>query len=1832
MSASDNESISFSVDSLTKSFERIPPTAVPAVVDFILVSTRIEPCLLFSSLLDAFSSFVKDVGGKPNCGPSNYVISFMTAICYLMKNPRAEADALELFVWKGLLLLLKKINPNDFELLNQTAELLCDVVMHNHAWDIVGSTLVPFLLRLVGLSVGMPQNEESAIYQWSRDPLIQLPKGSLLESNLDQEVMSLVSGPVPLSSICHILTSLLVSALKECEAGRSSQQLEGVDSCGSPEILVRNMLWDLTHMAFRMLSQCLEHRSCAIHLLLPFILRALSVFPSYEISVYEFSFVFSRDYFFKKIWMSCRSLFSLSPLERQSAYSLLSLCLSFHVDECGESDKNGGEDFDIREEREFWEEILRGLIDKDALVRKQSLHILKLSLGQRETSQNEIVENNVDNKKVQAICGMSKRGKWAEVEARSLGVGQICSSSNLGLNTRQKWEAFVLLYEMLDEFGTHLVEAAWDLQISLLLSSACNLVSGGIFENQMETLEGLFNWLPILWERGFSHENPQVRCLIMQSFLDLDWENPQNRAKLVPETFILGPFIQGLNDAVHHKDFGVKGVYLSKTIKGASRFLRHFSCDLSRRERLGFLCRLASLAKQESFGRVGLMTLAVCIASASGGSDIHYEIESQCVENCSSPKSNQVHLHNDSSDLLDALRIIVERCKHHFNPNYRLLVCEQVVEAAASVTCVLDVKVDGLLHFVSALPREFTDYGGPLRRKVKQWVARSKTKHCSTDSLSVELLGLEIVHDFPGRFVKNDCVSDAVMCYDDEDLEMWGFEAQRWARLLFLVNEKEYHVESVIEFIQHFGFNFCTQSSTADSVPLKFLILILNLVHELQIERDRVACYTADGGKVETGANCKPDQSSLQVSLDQFEKFTPSFLVLLEELLSFAKSSCSAFWSCPVIEDRLLPSSMRGKLGGPSQRRLPSSITTSVLQAILSMKTIACLSSWCKGSVVPVSAISFLWNFCWRVVSSPKCDLETSAEICLAAYEALAPVLKAISITLSSLDFELIVINNNSVPVNGENRALLDSFVFCFLQNINDLLDAGVLTRSRRAVLMNWKWLCLDSLLSIPSSAIQNGVCLESMKSFFSDATLRSILFDIVESLENAGEASVLPMLRCVRLAIGLLSSGNANSNASSSCSISTEMMLRLVQSSWILHVSCNKRRVAPIAALLSSILHFSLFSYPSMHERTDGQPGPLKWFVEKILEEGTKSPRTIRLAALHLTGLWFLYPSTIKYYIQELKLLSLYGSVAFDEDFEAELTENHDAREEVSLLIHSPDHELTEVFINTELYARVSVAVLFNNLADLADKFKCEKGNEDAEAAVLSGKLFLLELLHAAVNDRDLSKELYKKYSAIHRRKVRVWQMICILSQFISEDIIPQVTSSLHICLYRNNLPAVRQYLETFAMQFYLKFPSLISEQLIPIFHDYKMRPQALSSYVFIAANVILHAPEVALQLKHLDELLPPIIPFLTSHHHSLRAFTQLLVHQVLSKLLPVLDLKNSEAKSLEKSCLMDLKSYLAQNPDCTRLRTSMEGFLDQFNPKTSATPSGIFTAKDETAFECVPTSLVDHVNTFLNDVREDLRSSMSKDIMTIKNESIAAQATSQKKAFSFKASGESSAQVDLHLDFQKKITLNKHEKQSIDTSYHLGNEKFYDSLREVEKEDLLLCSMVQSRSLVMEKLRESQQPLILVASLLERIPNLAGLARTCEVFKAAGLAIADASMVHDKQFQLISVTAEKWVPIIEVPVSSMKIFLEKKKQEGFSILGLEQTANSTPLDKYSFPTKTVLVLGREKEGIPVDIIHILDACIEIPQLGVVRSLNVHVSGAIALWEYTRQQRSKQG
>lgn len=46
----------------------------------------------------------------------------------------------------------------------------------------------------------------------------------------------------------------------------------------------------------------------------------------------------------------------------------------------------------------------------------------------------------------------------------------------------------------------------------------------------------------------------------------------------------------------------------------------------------------------------------------------------------------------------------------------------------------------------------------------------------------------------------------------------------------------------------------------------------------------------------------------------------------------------------------------------------------------------------------------------------------------------------------------------------------------------------------------------------------------------------------------------------------------------------------------------------------------------------------------------------------------------------------------------------------------------------------------------------------------------------------------------------------------------------------------------------------------------------------------------------------------------------------------------------------------------------------------------------------------------------------------------------------------------------------------------------------------------------------------------------------------------------------------------------------------------------------------------SNETSGIPHDLLSVMDKCVEIEQLGIVRSLNVHVAGSLFIWEYTKQ------
>lgn len=89
----------------------------------------------------------------------------------------------------------------------------------------------------------------------------------------------------------------------------------------------------------------------------------------------------------------------------------------------------------------------------------------------------------------------------------------------------------------------------------------------------------------------------------------------------------------------------------------------------------------------------------------------------------------------------------------------------------------------------------------------------------------------------------------------------------------------------------------------------------------------------------------------------------------------------------------------------------------------------------------------------------------------------------------------------------------------------------------------------------------------------------------------------------------------------------------------------------------------------------------------------------------------------------------------------------------------------------------------------------------------------------------------------------------------------------------------------------------------------------------------------------------------------------------------------------------------------------------------------------------------------------------------------------------------------------------------------------------------------------------------------------------------------------------------------------------VERLKREGYTIVSVEQTVESIPLDKFNpYPDvsgirpaakKYALVFGNEVSGVDQAVVNASDLSLEIPQYGTKHSLNVSVSIGIVLWHF---------
>ena len=82
----------------------------------------------------------------------------------------------------------------------------------------------------------------------------------------------------------------------------------------------------------------------------------------------------------------------------------------------------------------------------------------------------------------------------------------------------------------------------------------------------------------------------------------------------------------------------------------------------------------------------------------------------------------------------------------------------------------------------------------------------------------------------------------------------------------------------------------------------------------------------------------------------------------------------------------------------------------------------------------------------------------------------------------------------------------------------------------------------------------------------------------------------------------------------------------------------------------------------------------------------------------------------------------------------------------------------------------------------------------------------------------------------------------------------------------------------------------------------------------------------------------------------------------------------------------------------------------------------------------------------------------------------------------------------------------------------------------------------------------------------------------------------------------------------------------LKKLRQEGYHLIGLEQTTSSESLHDFQFPRKAVLVAGNERTGLESDLLECLQSVVEIPVWGQPYSYNVATATMMAMYEYCKQ------
>ncbi|MFD2541638.1 TrmH family RNA methyltransferase [Lacinutrix gracilariae] len=151
---------------------------------------------------------------------------------------------------------------------------------------------------------------------------------------------------------------------------------------------------------------------------------------------------------------------------------------------------------------------------------------------------------------------------------------------------------------------------------------------------------------------------------------------------------------------------------------------------------------------------------------------------------------------------------------------------------------------------------------------------------------------------------------------------------------------------------------------------------------------------------------------------------------------------------------------------------------------------------------------------------------------------------------------------------------------------------------------------------------------------------------------------------------------------------------------------------------------------------------------------------------------------------------------------------------------------------------------------------------------------------------------------------------------------------------------------------------------------------------------------------------------------------------------------------------------------------------------------------------------------------------------------------------------------------------------------------------------------------------------PIHIICENVTNAPNIGSLFRTADAFGIEKMVFCGTHIPLGRKMTKTSRATEKVVPF-EVKENASEVVLQYQKQ-GYQIVALEITSNSTAIDSYTLTTNkpVALIIGDENFGVSQDILNLSDAVIHIEMFGQNSSMNVVQATTIALYEMTKQLR----